>query len=68
MYFALVDPAVAEHDAPAAMLPITLFDSDRVAINRALVAAGAPRMTDGMRIRLRGFVTLYQPRSTCNSA
>ena len=64
VYFSLVDGEAAGR-APDALLPVTLFASDREAVNRALVQAGSPpRMEDGIRVRIRGAVALYRPRGT----
>ncbi len=64
VYFSLVDPvAVSEPASVAAVVPVTLFASDREVVNRALMAAGAPRMTDGIRVRVRGTVSFYGPRA-----
>jgi exodeoxyribonuclease VII large subunit len=60
VYFTLVD--ASSGDAPAAVLPVTLFASDRAAVNRVLVRSGAMRMTDGVRVRIRGRVGHYAPR------
>jgi exodeoxyribonuclease VII large subunit len=65
VYFSLVDPVAAgDETAIAYRLPVTLFASDRRVVNRALMAADAPRMTDGVRVRVRGSLSLYGPRAT----
>ena len=59
VYFSLVDP----HEAGAPVtLPVTLFAADRRAVNRLLVRSGALRMTDGVEVRIRGSVGLYEAR------
>ncbi len=63
-YFSLVDPDAAA-DAPApAVLPVTLFATDREAVNRALIRAGAGRFEDGVEVRIRGRLGYYAPRGT----
>lgn len=62
VYFTLIDPAESE-GAPAA-LPVTLFESDKVAVNRVLARSGAVRMTDGVDVRIRGRITHYPARGT----
>jgi exodeoxyribonuclease VII large subunit len=62
VYFTLVDPDPEE--APAPMLPVTLFASDKNAVNRVLQRSGAVRMTDGVKVRIRGSVTHYAARGT----
>lgn len=61
VYFVLVDPEV---DTAGTRLPVTLFASDRQAVNRVLVRTGAVRMTDGVRVRIRGRVSHYAARGT----
>jgi len=63
VYFSLVDPG--EPGAiPEAMLPVTLFASDKDAVNRLLQRTGAVRMTDGVEVRIRGRVSHYPARGT----
>jgi exodeoxyribonuclease VII large subunit len=64
VYFALVDPSDDPRAAPSALLPVTLFESDRDAVNRALLRAGAGRMSDGTEVRIRGRVNHYAARGT----
>ncbi|MDJ0953931.1 MAG: exodeoxyribonuclease VII large subunit [Acidimicrobiia bacterium] len=62
VYFSLVDP---DGDDPAApTLPVTLFASDKFAVNRVLQRSGAVRMTDGVQVRIRGQVSYYAARGT----
>jgi len=62
VYFSLVDPDLG--DAPGALLPVTLFASEKFAVNRVLQRSGAVRMTDGVHVRIRGRVSHYAPRGT----
>lgn len=57
-YFDLVDPVESGRD-PEASIPVVLFDSNRQIVNRVLGRAGAPKMEDGVEIRLRGEVDFY---------
>ena len=63
VYFSLIDAASAE-DSGAAQLPVTLFSSDKEAVNRALIKAGAGRMDDGVEVRIRGYVQHFPSRGT----
>ena len=63
VYFSLVDTAAVE-DRAAAQLPVTLFESDKDAVNRALIRAGAGRMDDGVEVRIRGHVQHFPSRGT----
>ncbi len=62
VFFTLVDPDVDQE--AAAVLPVSLFASDREAVNRVLIKSGAMRMTDGVHVRIRGRVGHYAPRGT----
>ncbi len=62
VYFTLVDAEPPE--TPPAMLPVTLFASDKIAVNRVLTRSGAVRMTDGVEVRIRGTVSHYAARGT----
>ncbi len=62
VYFSLVD--ADGDDAAAPMLPVTLFASDKLAVNRVLQRSGAVRMTDGVQVRIRGQVSHYAARGT----
>jgi exodeoxyribonuclease VII large subunit len=62
VYFTLLD-AEAD-DEPPALLPVTLFESDKVAVNRVLRRSGAVRMTDGVEVRIRGRIGYYPQRGT----
>jgi exodeoxyribonuclease VII large subunit len=61
VYFSLID-ATAVGDSTAAQLPVTLFASDKDAVNRALVRAGAGRMDDGVEVRIRGRLQHFPTR------
>jgi exodeoxyribonuclease VII large subunit len=64
VYFDLVDPG-RDGDPTRPMLSVTLFDQHRQAVNRHLTdQGGAVRMSDGTRVRVRGRLNLYAPRST----
>jgi exodeoxyribonuclease VII large subunit len=64
VYFDLVDPD-RDGDPQRPMLSVTLFDQHRQAVNRHLTTqGGAVRMGDGIRVRIRGRLNVYGPRST----
>lgn len=66
VYFSLVDPPDADADAPRrpqAVVPVTLFDSQRRGVNARLRREGSVKMADGVRIRVRGRLDLYGARS-----
>lgn len=64
VYFDLVDPG-RDGDPTRPMLSVTLFDKERQAVNRHLTdQGGAVRMGDGIRVRIRGRLNVYGPRST----
>jgi len=60
VYFSLTDPDSEE--TPAPMLPVTLFASEKYAVNRVLQRSGAVRMTDGVAVRIRGQIGHYAAR------
>jgi len=64
VYFSLADPSDEPGAIPSALMPVTLFESDRDAVNRALLRAGAGRMSDGTEVRIRGRVNHYAARGT----
>ncbi len=64
VYFSLADPSDDPGGVPLALMPVTLFESDRDAVNRALLRAGAGRMSDGTEVRIRGRVNHYAARGT----
>lgn len=61
VYFSLID-AESVGDSAVAQLPVTLFASDKDAVNRALIRAGAGRMDDGVEVRIRGHVQHFATR------
>lgn len=64
VYFDLSDPGT-ESDPTSPMMSITLFSSDRMSVNEHLRrSGGAVRMVDGVRVRIRGRLNVYGPRST----
>ncbi len=63
-YFDLSDPG-NESDPTRPMLSVTLFSSDRLNVNEHMRrAGGAVRMSDGVRVRVRGRLNVYGPRSS----
>jgi exodeoxyribonuclease VII large subunit len=64
VYFSLVDPGDDPMAVAPASLPVTLFASDKVAINRVLQRSGAGRFDDGVAVRIRGRLSHYGPRGT----
>lgn len=64
VYFDLVD-AGRDGDPARPMLSVTLFSKERQAVNRHLTdQGGAVRMGDGIRVRIRGRLNIYGPRSS----
>jgi exodeoxyribonuclease VII large subunit len=63
VYFQLVEPG-APGGQPVASVSVALFAAARNHVNRVLRNAGGVRMTDGMRIRIRGRLDLYAPSGT----
>jgi len=64
VYFSLVDPGDDPTAVAPATLPVTLFASDKVGINRLLQRSGAGRFEDGIAVRVRGRLSHYSPRGT----
>ncbi len=64
VYFDLVDPDHAgPHQRP--QLAVALFSRERMAVNRYLTRRGGSiRMGDGVRVRIRGRLAIYEARST----
>lgn len=58
VYFQLVDPG-PPGAPPEASIAVVLFSSARQYVNSVLREAGGVRMTDGMRVRIRGRVELF---------
>lgn len=64
VYFDLVDP---DHDGPhqRPQLAVALFSRERTAVNRFLTRRGGSiKMGDGVRVRIRGRLAVYEARST----
>ena len=61
VYFDLVTPA-PRGGQPQASLSVVLFDWYRKIVNRILGTAAAGQMVDGVEVRIRGRVTLYEAR------
>jgi exodeoxyribonuclease VII large subunit len=65
VYFTLVDADAGEPGSvPESILPVTLFASDKEAVNRMLNRSGAMRMTDGVAVRIRGSLGHFAARGT----
>lgn len=63
VYFSLIEPGAIAGSAPHT-LAVTLFDWHRQNVNRHLTrSGGGVRMSDGVRVRVRGAVEIYGPRS-----
>lgn len=60
VYFDLVEPAAEPGQPPLAALPVALFKMNKDVVNRLLKRAGITRMDNGMQVRIRGVVTLYE--------
>lgn len=64
VYFDLVEPD-RDGDPARPALSVTLFNTERLAVNQFLRDQGDPvRMRDGIRIRIRGRLGVYGARST----
>lgn len=64
VYFDLVDPD-DERDSARPMMSVTLFASNRQQVNDHLrQVGGAVRMSDGVRVRIRGRLNVYSARSS----
>jgi exodeoxyribonuclease VII large subunit len=61
VYFELAEPGPLGAP-PDAIVPVTLLNSERPAVNTVMRAAGAGRMEDGMEIRIAGRITWWAPR------
>jgi len=62
VYFDLVDPSDEMGVAAQATLPVALFATPKMLVNRILRKAGGIRMHDGIEIRIRGRVAYYPAR------
>ncbi|MCP4085800.1 MAG: exodeoxyribonuclease VII large subunit [Actinomycetia bacterium] len=58
VYFDLVD-ADDEDGRPRATLPVALFARDKFVVNAVLKESGSVRMTDGIELRIRGRVRIW---------
>lgn len=59
VYFTLIEPG--ELGAPpVAALPVVLFERNRRAVNALLRRSGGVRMADGMQIKVRGRLDIYE--------
>ena len=61
VYFDLVTPTPADRN-PEAVLPVVLFDWYRKIVNRILGGGAAGQMIDGVEVRIRGDVSVYEAR------
>lgn len=61
VYFDLATPAPADRN-PHAALPVVLFDWYRQIVNRILGPGAAGHMTDGVEVRIRGQLSVYEAR------
>ena len=61
VYFDLATPAPADRN-PQAALPVVLFDWYRKIVNRILGPGAAGHMTDGVEVRIRGQLSVYEAR------
>ncbi|MCX7621296.1 MAG: exodeoxyribonuclease VII large subunit [Acidimicrobiales bacterium] len=62
VFFQLVPPGTV--GAPTACLPVKLFDARRRQVNALLRRHGSIKMADGVRIRVKGRLSFYEPRGT----
>ena len=62
VYFDLIDPSDEMGASTGAILPVALFASNKMLVNRIMRKAGGIRMHDGIEIRVRGRVTYYPPQ------
>jgi exodeoxyribonuclease VII large subunit len=62
VYFSLIEPG-SDQNAPDIQLSVTLFDWNRQKVNLQIRRAGeGMRMTNGVKVRIRGTVELYQAK------
>ena len=61
VYFQLIEPG-PPGAPPLARVAVTLFASDKVAVNATLRRVRGVRMTDGVEIRIRGRLGVYGPQ------
>ncbi len=60
VYFDLIEPKASPDHPPAAQLPVALWSSNKVTVNKALRRAKVGRIEDGMRVRVRAAVDFYE--------
>jgi exodeoxyribonuclease VII large subunit len=60
-YFQLVETA-SPGAPPIARIAVTLFATERAAVNATLKRVGGVRMTDGVEIRIRGRIAVFGPQ------
>ena len=60
-YFTLIEPDELG-SPPVAALSVVLFAGDRRSVNALLRRSGGVRMTDGMQVKVRGRVDVYERR------
>lgn len=68
VYFDLAEPTAPTEihgmgTPPRAVLPVVLFDTNRRKVNDILKHHRAMKMTDGVRVRIRGRLDLYPPQA-----
>ncbi|MBI2704385.1 MAG: exodeoxyribonuclease VII large subunit [Actinobacteria bacterium] len=64
VFFNLVDPTTdGEPGSIRPVLPVKLFDSQRQRVNAHLKRYGSIKMTDGVRVRIKGRLQFYAARS-----
>lgn len=62
VYFSLIEPG-ADRRSPPTQLAVTLFEWNRQKVNLQIRRSGGNiRVEDGVRVRIRGSLELYQPR------
>ncbi|MCP5027367.1 MAG: exodeoxyribonuclease VII large subunit [Actinomycetia bacterium] len=59
VYFDLVEPD-GDNGRPAATIPVALFARDKFVVNAVLKKSGSMRMTDGIELRIRGRVRIWE--------
>jgi exodeoxyribonuclease VII large subunit len=62
VWFNLVDHDGSPGSAANATLSVVLFDSNRRGVNAQLRRTGAVRMSDGVMVRIRGWIEFYAPQ------
>ena len=63
VYFTLIEPG-EDRRSPSTQLPVTLFEWNKQKVNLQIRRSGGGiRVEDGVKVRLRGSVSLYRQRS-----